>query len=1083
MSRNFGPFGGESSRLVHFLLFLLLLWMLAVPAAGQGDTPEVQLWLTLLHNNDAESQLLNAGSGLEDFGGVARFATLVAALKAEATSGGEEHATGVLLVSSGDNFLAGPEFNASLEMGPPFFDAIALDKIGYDAIALGNHEFDFGPDVLADFLSGFTSPPPIVNGNLDFSLEARLQELVDMGRIVRILVVDVAGEQVGIVAVTTPLLRAISSPRNVQIDPDIVGVIQAGVDELESMSINKIILLSHLQSIDEDLALIPQIRGVDIAVAGGGDELLANEGDLLIPGDESQVFGSYPLMAEDSEGKMVPVITTSGAYRYVGRLVSGFDAEGNLVLLDMEKSGPVRVSGTGEDAVVPDADVLAMVSDPVAAAVADLAANVIATSEVNLDGLRSGVRGGETNEGNLIADALLSEATRLADAFGVPTPQVALQNGGGIRNDSIIAAGDITELDTFDMLPFTNFVSVVPNIPPEQFKEILENAVSRVEFGDGRFAQISGFELLYDLKGVAQTVDSDGNVTGAGTRVRRVTLNDGTPIVMAGRVVDGAPPVDIATIDFLARGGDQYPFGGAPFTALGVTYQQALRNFIERPVEEGGLGGLISAAQYPEGGEGRSQVFVGDSILYLSQFGDGTSQGIGVASKVFLINLNRDEVANVSLQVKDTAGFLLPVDFNGETVPGDTFLTIPPGALRVLETDGAGDLVIGSVTASADQPIAGVILFDSAAGLVGVPSSSANGDGFVAPIESQAEGMVHTSIAVMNLESEEVTLDLQLLSSDRQLLATASLTLAGMGQTALFVEEIEWVPQEGVMLDFSSFQGLIDAQASGRTAATAIQTRPAEFANLPVTTLVQSQAAQNSAFRPFGLRFQEDGESQTYFAQFGSAAGELVSQILLINRSPDEEAAVTLTLKDVEGNPLTTGLNGEVVEGEVQLMIPPGGLRILETDSDGPLQIGNAAVNSDQPLAGTILFSGPNGVAGVPAGGNVASGFVTPFESRAGGINTGLAIVNLEAAENMVELQLCDVDRNILGTAAILMTPMQQTSLFVDQIEWEFTDGVVPDFNNLIGLVKGSASGGLAAMVVATRPGQFATMPVAVEPN
>jgi 5'-nucleotidase len=78
-----------------------------------------------------------------------------------------------------------------------------------------------------------------------------------------------------------------------------------------------------------------------------------------------------------------------------------------------------------------------------------------------------------------------------------------------------------------------------------------------------------------------------------------VTLDDATSIVAGGAVVPGAD-VTIATIAFLARGGDQYPYRGAPFTALGVTYQQALFNYIVS-----GLGGAITAADYPEGGEGR----------------------------------------------------------------------------------------------------------------------------------------------------------------------------------------------------------------------------------------------------------------------------------------------------------------------------------------------------------------------------------------------------------------------------------------------------------------------------------------------
>ena len=75
--------------------------------------------------------------------------------------------------------------NASLEKGVPFYDTIAMDLIGYEAAAIGNHEFDFGPDVLAGFIDGFVGPLPFVSANLDFSQEPNLQQLVDAGRIAR----------------------------------------------------------------------------------------------------------------------------------------------------------------------------------------------------------------------------------------------------------------------------------------------------------------------------------------------------------------------------------------------------------------------------------------------------------------------------------------------------------------------------------------------------------------------------------------------------------------------------------------------------------------------------------------------------------------------------------------------------------------------------------------------------------------------------------------------------------------------------------------------------------------------------------
>jgi 5'-nucleotidase / UDP-sugar diphosphatase len=339
------------------------------------------------------------------------------------------------------------------------------------------------------------------------------------------------------------------------------------------------------------------LTGVDIMVAGGGDEVLANEGDLLVPGDSA--FGPYPIWTTGGDGRDVPVVTTAGGYGYVGELIAGFDKQGNLLVVH-DSSGPVRVAGgDNPDAVEPDPEMLALVVEPLLADLEERANTVVGISEVDLDGRRTTVRLAESNEGNLIADSLLWQATQLAPSFGIPIPDVGLQNGGGIRNDTIIPAGPLTVLDVESMVPFPNFVSVVEDISREQFKEILENAVSRVEFTDGRFAQVAGFSFVYDAAGTPQIVDADGNVTQEGTRVREVVLDDGTVLVSAGSVVPGEA-LTIATIDFLARGGDQYPYRGAPFTTLGVTYAQALQNYIEV-----GLSGVVRAADYPFGGEGR----------------------------------------------------------------------------------------------------------------------------------------------------------------------------------------------------------------------------------------------------------------------------------------------------------------------------------------------------------------------------------------------------------------------------------------------------------------------------------------------
>jgi 2',3'-cyclic-nucleotide 2'-phosphodiesterase (5'-nucleotidase family) len=565
-------------------MFLAVLALVASLAFVQVDdtSSDVAYTLTVLHNNDGESQLVNAGVGLEDFGGVARFARQVSNLRAEAAPNDADR--GVVVLSSGDNFLAGPEFNASQGR----LDAVALRAVGYDALAIGNHEFDFGPDVLADFIGGFQGTTQFVSANLDFTGEPALQTFVDQNVIVASTIVAEGNENIGIVGATTPRLPYISSPRNVAVNPDVVGTVQAQIDTLTASGVDIIIMISHLQSVSEDLDLAPQLSGVDIMIAGGGDELLANADTVLVPGDDAP-FGPYPLYATGADGASVPVVTTPGEYKYVGRLVVDFDAEGNVLGVG-DESDLVRVAGgDNPDAVEPDPGVQADVVVPVNDAVTRLAQNVIGTSSVELEGRRSpGVRTMETNEGSLMADALFWQATLLAVRYRVVAPDVALQNGGGIRNNTLIPPGDITQLTTFDIAPFANFVVIVPDVPAAQFLAIMENAVSQVENADGRFAQIAGFSMVYNP------------AAPAGSRVVSITLDDGTPIVSDGALVADAPAVNVATIDFLARGGDEYPFADAPYSSLGVTYQQALENYITSD-----LGGSINADNYPEGGLGR----------------------------------------------------------------------------------------------------------------------------------------------------------------------------------------------------------------------------------------------------------------------------------------------------------------------------------------------------------------------------------------------------------------------------------------------------------------------------------------------
>ena len=540
--------------------------------------------LRIVHNNDGESKLEAEEVAGFLIGGAAPFKTVVDQLRAESTPS--------VMLSSGDNFLAGVAFTASLNRGDdaPFYDAEVLDALNYDAICIGNHDFDFGPDVLEKMITDFSdTQPPYLGANLDFSNEPGLQALVNEGRIARSTIIDMDGESVGVIGLSPTNLRSISTPRGVEVLQDIQTITQSIVDGMTSNGINKIILITHLQSINNELELASNLTDVDVIIAGGGDELLTNDPSIAIPG--LSVTGEYPLTTTDANGENVYLVTTPGEYRYVGNLVVTFDPDGKVQEIN-EESNPILVAD-----VLPDSTLQAEVVDSVTLFAINLENNIIATTEVDLDGTRAGVRTMETNQGNMIADAFLWLGENSREGFNLDPnlPIVAVQNGGGIRNDEIIPAGsNISEKKTFDMLPFDNKVVIVNALSPQQLKEVMENAVANVENVDGRFAQIAGFSIVYDPN------------AAPGERIKHLRLNSGISVVENYSIVTGAPDVYVITNSFTAAGGDDYAtFEQAGNLAIiGASYQRVLFEYI---VAEDGLNGLITAEQYPVGGEGRIQ--------------------------------------------------------------------------------------------------------------------------------------------------------------------------------------------------------------------------------------------------------------------------------------------------------------------------------------------------------------------------------------------------------------------------------------------------------------------------------------------
>ena len=255
--------------------------------------------------------------------------------------------------------------------------------------------------------------------------------------------------------------------------------------------------------------------------------------------------------------------------------------------------------------------------------------------------------------------------------------------------------------------------------------------------------------------------------------------------------------------------------------------------------------------------------------LYFAQFGDGA----GLFSQIILFNLDPDMEATVTMIFKDNDGNPLSVDLNGELVTGEKTVVIPAGGLRSFKTDGLGDLLDGAVTVISDKEVAGVILFGGTSGLAGVGSSAAHPGGVTAPMETNTASGINTGVAVMNLEEDTITLDLQLGDRDGAVLASAAAVLPGMGHLAAFLSDFEW----STAVDFSDFEGILKVTADGSIAATAIQTRPGQFATLPVVPI--SSSVQTLPIPPLYLGEMQN-EARTYDLLMQNGSKEFIDGLV-----------------------------------------------------------------------------------------------------------------------------------------------------------------------------------------------------------
>lgn len=551
-------------------------------AVELDDTP---FPLQLLHVSDIDST-----APVEALNNVKGFSALLGRFRADPILGPHS-----LTVSSGDNWIPGPRYNAANDprldavLGRRGFgrgDVALLNAMGFAASAVGNHELDRGP---AEFVSVIAAEGPwpgaafpYLSANLDFADDPATAPLLGQAGasagLAATATVSVAGQTIGLVGASTPTLPSITNPGAIGVAPPdatdlaaLAAVIQHGVNQLRAVGVNKLVLLAHMQQIAVEQALAPRLRGVDIIVAGGSNTRLCDADDLLWPGDI--VDGPYPIVSAGADGRPVLIVNTDGDYKYLGRLVVAFDAWGviDAARLDPASNGAWATSREGLDRLgltAADADPgLTAVADGLLAVVREKQALVLGLSDVYLNGDRDSVRRQETNLGDLTADALRWFA-RQQD----PSVSIALKNGGGMRSSIGLVlyppgatdlataralppyGGQVSQLDVEGALAFNNGVTLL-TLSAARLWEVLEYgfAASAPGATPGQFPQVSGLMVAWDPR------------LPPGARVRELAVvdDDGVAtdwLVRAGELQgDPARRLRLVTLSFLANGGDGYP--------------------------------------------------------------------------------------------------------------------------------------------------------------------------------------------------------------------------------------------------------------------------------------------------------------------------------------------------------------------------------------------------------------------------------------------------------------------------------------------------------------------------------------------
>ncbi|KAI9188905.1 hypothetical protein H9P43_000327 [Blastocladiella emersonii ATCC 22665] len=483
-----------------------------VPPKPQPLPNDNKAWnMTLIHTNDIHAHLDQFNSGGLDctdkniaehkcYGGAARIRTLVDTLRATKNN--------TFLVDAGDQFQGTLFYNYYKGNVTADF----MNSLGYDAFAIGNHEFDDGPEHLGKFLRKLKFPA--LSSNMDVTDEASLRDVV-----APYAILTKYGARLGVVGFITQTTPDISSTGKKVKFADPAVSVQKAIDELHKLGVQKVVAISH-NGYEDDMRVASLTSGLSL-IAGGHSH-------TLLKSNLSGAKGPYPTAVKNKDGKPTYIVQAKAWGEWVGVIDLSWNAESELIAVNGD---PIQLT----DAIPQHKatqDLVQQWRQPFDA----LAKTVIGSNPETMD--RGACSSGSCALGNFVTDALRDAYT---GNLGPNRPVIAMVNTGGLR--ASLPAGDITIGGVLTVLPFTNY-QVEIEVDGQFVKDTLENVASDVNLQNGKkvtsFAQFSGLRATLDMNQAAGSRALNIEVLGVDGKYSPINLKENYAF---------------ATIDFIAVGG------------------------------------------------------------------------------------------------------------------------------------------------------------------------------------------------------------------------------------------------------------------------------------------------------------------------------------------------------------------------------------------------------------------------------------------------------------------------------------------------------------------------------------------------